>query len=176
MARRAKGVEPMPGLTRRAFLTVAVLIPAAGWAQAPAVAVPFSSVSVDVSHLRALGSGPFADIVQGAMTDELRRVFADRIGGRGPRLVVRVTGLYLTTLPDGGGHTFRSGGGGGGNVTDSMDGEALVVGARGEILARYPQHNNLHPQGAWYDPLNEQKRADAVARNYAQWLRRHTVP
>jgi hypothetical protein len=58
-----------------------------------------------------------------------------------------------------------------------VDGEALVVGPRGEILARYPQHNALVPHGsAWYDPLNEQKRADAVARNYAQWLRRHTVP
>jgi hypothetical protein len=144
-------------------------------AQAPASPLAFSSMSVDVSHLRAIGAGPFADIVQSAMTDELRRVFADRIGGRGPRLVVRVTGLYLTTLPEGGGRPFR-GDGGGGNVTDSIDGEALVVGTRGEVLAHYPQHNNLHPQGPWYDPLNEQRRADAVSRNYAQWLRRYTVP
>lgn len=162
----------MPVLSRRTLLAAAFLFPAAAVAQAP-VPLAFSSVGVDVSHLRAIGSGPFADIVQGAMTDELRRVFADRIGP-GPRLVVRVTGLFLTTLPEGGGGRFRHGGGS--SSTDSLDGEALVVGPRGEILARYPQHNNVIPQGAWYDPLNERKRADAVARNYAQWLRRYTLP
>jgi hypothetical protein len=145
-------------------------------AQAPGAPFSFSSVSVDVSHLRAIGVGPYADIVQAAMSDELRRAFADRLGGRGsPRLVVRVTGLFLTSLPESGGRPFS--GSGRGTSTDSVDGEALVVGPRGEILARYPQHNALVPHGsAWYDPLNEQKRADAVARNYAQWLRRHTVP
>jgi hypothetical protein len=166
----------MDRLSRRAVLIAAALLPSAALAQAQPP-LTFSSVSVDVSHLRAIGAGPFADIVQGAMTDELRRVFADRIARGGPRLVVRATGLFLTTLPEGGGGgRFRDSGGGGSSSTDSMDGEALVVGPRGEILARYPQHNNLIPRGAWYDPLNEQKRADAVARNYAQWLRSYTVP
>ena len=162
----------MSSLSRRVFLTAA-LLPLAAHAQGPAP-LAFSSVAVDVSHLREIGSGPFADIVQGAMTDELRGVFADRIARGGPRLVVRVTGLYLTTLPEGGGGRFPHEGGSA--ATDAIDGEALIVGPRGEILARYPQHNNLIPRGAWYDPLNEQKRADAVARNYAQWLRRYTVP
>jgi len=150
-----------------------ILSPTAALAQVQAP-VAFSSLAVDVSHLREIGSGPFADIVQGAMTDELRRVFADRLGRGGPRLVVRVTGLYLTSLPEGGGGHF--GRDGTFMPTDAIDGEALVVGPRGEILARYPQHNNLIPHGPWYDPLSEQKRADAVARNYAQWLRSYTVP
>ena len=161
----------MRALSRRALLAAA-LIPTALRAQGSKDPLAFSAISVDVSHLRAIGSGPFADIVQAAMTDELRRSFADRMAARGPRLVVRVTGLFLVTLPQGGGRFFQGSGG----ATDSIDGEALVVGPRGEILARYPQHNNLHPQGPWYDPLNERKRADAVARNYAQWLRRYTVP
>jgi hypothetical protein len=100
------------------------------------------------------------------MADELRRVFADRIGGRGPRLVVRVTVLFLTMLPERGGPQ-----GGRGTATDSIEGEALIVGPRGEVLARYPQNAALVPTAAWYDPLNEQKRTVAVARFYAQWLR-----
>jgi hypothetical protein len=164
----------MPQLSRRFFLSGAAAAAALSgpavaqtpYAQVPFPQVAFSSVSVDVSHLRAIGVGPFADVVEVAMTDELRRVFADRIvrRGRGPRLVVRVTGLFLVSLPAGQG--FR------GSSTDGMDGEALVVGARGEILARYPQHAALVPRGAWYDPLNEPRRAEDMARTYAQWLRR----
>jgi hypothetical protein len=126
----------------------------------------FSTVTVDVDHLRRIGAGPFADIVQAAMTDELRRVFADRIGGRGPRLIVRVTTLFLVMLPESGGRWHDRG-----TSTDSIDGEALIVGRRGEVLARYPQYAALVPTATWYDPLNEQKRAVAVARFYAQWLR-----
>jgi hypothetical protein len=151
-------------ISRRSFLSAAAAA-AASWpvlarAQAP---LSVSSIYVDSSHLRSLGVTVFADIVDAAMTEELRRVFADRLGP-GPGMVVRVTGLFLTSLP--GGQGFR------GSSTDSIDGEALLVGPRGAILARYPQHAVLVPAGAWYDPLNEQKRAAAVARVYARWLRR----
>src|SRR3954453_6324752 len=106
----------MSSLSRRVFLTAALLpVATIAHAQAP---LAFSSIAVDVSHLREIGSGPFADIAQGAMTDELRHAFADRIGGRGPRLVVRVTGLFLTSLPEGGGRFHH--GGGGSTSTDSM--------------------------------------------------------
>jgi hypothetical protein len=161
-------------ITRRTWLAagsaimLACLIPATPTAQALTPA--FSSIVVDVSHMRAIGSGPYADIVQAAMTDELNRVFADRIGGRGnPRLVVRVRSLFLTASGPSGSSRGHS------HSTDSIEGEALIIGARGEVLAGYPQTNNLAPVGSWYAPLNERVRADAVARNYAQWLRRYTL-
>jgi hypothetical protein len=131
----------------------------------PALAQPkaaFSSVSVDVSHLRAIGVGPLADLVRDAMTDELGQVFADRIGGSGPRLVVRLTTLHLTA--------FAGGGGRHGGASDSIEGEVLLVGAGGAVLARYPQIASEVAQGAWYDPDAERRRAERVARTYAQWL------
>lgn len=153
----------MSALSRRTLLAA---MAALGSSAAPAFAqaTAFSSITVDVSHLRAIGVGPAANLVEAAMTDELRRVFADRIGGRGPRLVVRVTGLFITAFP--GGRPESNG------ATDSIDGEALVVGPRGEILAAYPQFAALAASGSTLDVENERRRVVAVSRYYAQWLRR----
>jgi hypothetical protein len=152
----------MPPMTRRTLLAGLAAL------ASPALAQPvpaFSSVSVDVGHLKAIGVGPMADLVRDAMTDELRRVFADRIGGRGPRLVVRLTTLHLTAFANAG-RGLR------GSASDSIEGEALVVGARGEVLARYPQIASQVAYGAWYDPDAEWRRAERVARTYARWLPR----
>ena len=135
----------------------------------PAFAQAFtalSSVHVDVGYLRARGLGPVAEVVGAAMADELRRVFADRIVGRGPRLVVRVTEVHITAFLRSG--TSRD------VSSDSIDGEALIVGPRGEILARYPQISatDAASGGAWYDPQSEQRRALYLAHHYASWLRR----
>jgi hypothetical protein len=167
----------MSPLSRRSFLTGlacaglagAGLLPPAP-AQAQAFPQAFSSFAVDVSALRAKGLGPFADLVASAALDQLRRSFADRVDPRGPRLVVRLTGFFLTAFPDGDGGDdwFR---GGGGSSTDSLDGEALAVGPRGEILARFPQFAAKDVHTSTLTP-NEQGRAVAVAQFYVQWLRR----
>jgi len=130
----------------------------------------FSTVAVDVSQLRQKGFGPGADLVQGAMLSALRNGFAPRIGGRGPRLVVVVTSVALNAFA--GESNFRSFGSFSSN--DYMEGEALVVGPRGEILARYPQLLALpaNSGGAWYRPDNEQRRLVALAQTYAAWLQR----
>ena len=140
-------------------------------AQYAPAAVPqrFSSVAVDVDRLHALGLGPYAEFVRSALLAETRRAFADRIGRGGPRLVVRITGVHLSSFAGGGGDRH-----GGGIHSDSLDGEALVVGPRGEILARYPQLSAT-PAGsasAWYDPQSEKKRTLYLAQHYASWLRR----
>jgi hypothetical protein len=150
----------MATLSRRTLLAgLAALATSPGRAQVaafPQVAT-FSSVAVDASVLRTTGQGPAADLVEAVMTDELRRVFAGRIGGRGPRLVVQVTQLYLTGFP-------RS-------ASDSMDGAALIVGPRGEVQAAYPLFTTLIAAGSSRDaPENEPRRVAAIARNYAQWL------
>ncbi|AWM86313.1 hypothetical protein [Microvirga sp. 17 mud 1-3] len=134
----------------------------------------FSSFAVDVSVLRAKQLGPFADLIAAAALDQLRISFADRIDPRGPRLVVRLTGLFLTPSPGGGGEHWRNGGGGGGGGTDSLDGEALALGPKGEILARHPQLAVLQVNRSIVDP-DEPGRAIEIARNYVLWLRRQLI-
>jgi hypothetical protein len=128
----------------------------------------FSGFSVDVSPLKAKGLGGFADLVGAAALDELQRSFADRVDPRGPRLVLRVTSVTLTAFPDGG-IGYRGRGGGSGH--DAVEGEALAVGRRGEVLAAHPM---LAVRDVNTSPLtpNEQGRAVAVAQHYVRWLRR----
>ncbi|HZH51261.1 MAG TPA: twin-arginine translocation signal domain-containing protein [Microvirga sp.] len=167
----------MSPLSRRTFLTGLAWAGLAGAGIAPAWAQAFpqafSSFAVDVSVLRAKGLGPFADWIAAATLDELRRSFADRVDPRGPRLVVRLTGIFLTPNPDGGGggHWRRGGGGGG---SDTLEGEALAVGPRGEILARHPQLAVLDVRRSILDP-DEPGRAAAVAQHYVRWLRRQLI-
>jgi hypothetical protein len=103
----------------------------------------------------------------------LRTAFADRLAPGAPALVVRLTGISLDMYAgsEGGRHGL-----GGGNAmnTDYLDGEALVVGRDGAILARRPQlaTQNANAGGAWYDPASEGRRATILANTYAQWLRR----
>ena len=167
----------MSSLSRRSFLLGSAATAAAtmgfagpGLAQV-APGQRFSSIAVDVNALHAVGLGPYAEFVRAAVLAETRRAFADRLGG-GPRLVVRITGIHLSSFSGGG--SSRFGGGGGPHNTDSLEGEALIVGPRGEILARYPQLSatSAASSGPWYDPLSEQKRTAYLAQHYAGWLRR----
>lgn len=129
-----------------------------------------SGVAVDVGRLRAAGLGPFADHLARALLVETRAAFADRIGRSGPRLVVRIDKLQLAS------YVGESSGGlfSGGTPNDYLEGEALLVGPRGEILAAYPQLLALpaNSGGAWYVPGGEQRRAEVLAKYYALWLRR----
>jgi hypothetical protein len=159
-------------LNRRHILTalaIGATTPAFGqFGASPPFPQAFSSFAVDVSVLKAKGLGPFADLVAQATLDELRRSFADRVDPRGPRLVVRLTGIFLTTSLGGDGGRWWGGGGGG---SDSLEGEALAVGRRGEILARHPQLAVLDVRRSSVDP-DEPGRAVAVAQHYVRWLRR----
>jgi hypothetical protein len=137
-------------------------------AQAQGFPAGFSSFSVDVNTLKAKGLGPYADLVAQAALDELHRSFADRIDPRGPRFVLVITGIFLTPFTDGGVGWHREGGGSG---SDGMDGEALAVGRRGEILARHPQHAVLDVNKSPLDP-DEPGRTVALAQHYVLWLRR----
>ncbi len=168
--------QTMHPLSRRSFLTGLAGASAAGAgllapvsAHAQAFPAGFSSFSVDVRPLKAKGLGPFADLVGQAALDQLHRSFADRVDPRGPRFVLVITGIFLTAFPDNGTGWRRHGGGGGGS--DGMDGEALAIGPRGEILARHPQHAARDPDTSSLNP-NEQGRAVAMAQHYVWWLRR----
>lgn len=169
--------QTMSPLSRRSFLMrlacaglagAGFLAPVA--AQAQSFPQAFSSFSVDVGPLKAKGLGPFADLVGQAALDELRRSFADRVDPRAPRFVLVITSVFLTPFP-GDGSGWRRHGGGGGGGSDGMDGEALAVGRRGEILARFPQHAVLEADRSILDP-DEPGRAAALAQHYVRWLRR----
>ena len=87
--------------------------------------------------------------------------------------MVRLTGIFLTPNPDGGGGgNWKRGGSGGGS--DTLEGEALAVGPRGEIFARHPQMAVLDVNTSILTP-NEPGRAVAVAQHYVRWLRRQLI-
>jgi len=131
----------------------------------------YSDIRVDVRPLLAQGYGGQAEALRADLTAALRRSFAGRVGGRGPALVVVVNALSLRSFA---GSQGSRGGFGGGGQNDYMDGEALLIGRGGAVLARHPQLTATPSSysGAWYDPASERRRVTAVADIYAEWLRR----
>jgi hypothetical protein len=130
-----------------------------------------AGVDVDVRPLLALGGGVPALALREDLLAALKAEFADRLGGRGPVLLVRIKGLSINPYAGGDGGRGRLGGG---TQSDYLDGEALLIGRRGKVLARHPQLSAVPSSsgGAWYDPASERRRVTAIAQHYAGWLRR----
>ena len=126
-----------------------------------------ATVRVDTSRLAAQGWGIGARDVASRLGDAVRSSFSDRIDGRnGATLVVRVIGINMPTYVGGSGMFGHP-------ASDSVESEAVLVGPRGDELARYPMLSALPATsgGAWYDPANEVRRLDAALEHHAQWLR-----
>ncbi|WP_375461923.1 hypothetical protein [uncultured Enterovirga sp.] len=151
---------------------VGVAVAPMGERAALAQAAPstYGSISVDVAPLRASGLGGYADQVRAALEAELRQAFADRLARGGARLVVRVDAISLRAYAGSGSSRF----GGSGMQSDYLEGEALVLGRRGEVLLRHPQLSAVPSSsgGAWYLPDSEGRRLVALAGHFAGWLRR----
>ncbi len=132
----------------------------------------FSSISIDVSILRQKGVGPWADIIAAAAQRETANTFAGRRSPRGPKLVIRFTGLQMSSYTGGGG--MNALGESDDQYNDYIEGEAVIIGSRGEILRTLPQLHALPSSaaGAWYDPDNERLRVAGLARNFVQWIGR----
>ncbi|WP_348273087.1 hypothetical protein [Methylobacterium sp. 174MFSha1.1] len=171
---RSGAVETTPMLRWSQSLIAAALLAVALPASAQDATLPpgtrFSAIRVDVGPLLARGLGPYAENVRGELQAALAKTFADRVGGPGPTLVVRVTGVSFN--PYAGSETRF----GGGNATNSdyLEGEALVVDRAGTVLLRHPQLSatNASAGGAWYDPASENRRVTYIAGHYAAWLKR----
>jgi hypothetical protein len=155
--------------SRRALLLGALSALAASPALAQAQG--FGGVEVDVRPLQARGAGAAAGLLREVIAAEARTVFADRIVRGGPRLVVVLNTLQMSAYAGDGENNFRGGGGG---SNDYLDGEALVLGPRGEVLRRVPQLfvQPANAGGAWFDPESERRRVIQLGRNYTAWLRR----
>jgi len=130
----------------------------------------FSDIRVDVRPLLEKGAGVQADALAADLIEALRKSFAGRIGGRGPRLVVVVSSLSLRPFAGSGARP----GYGGNFQTDYLEGEALLVGPKGQVLGRHAQMTATPSSygGAWYDPDFDGRRLAAIADIYAQWLAR----
>ena len=138
-------------------------------ARLPPQAAP--SLVVDVSRLRALGLGQQADIVRTVIA---RTLAEDTPQVRG-RLVVRITGLSLSSFGGTNSGAGAVGTGAGGAVNnDYLEGEALIVGPGGQIVDRVPQLMALPSTsgGAYYLPGQEFRRVEELSRDFALWLKR----
>lgn len=177
----------MTDLSRRSFVLGIALgslalgaTPSLAQFAEPVAPSRFSGVAVDVGPLLAKGLGRYAEFIRTALLSETRQAFSDLLGGPGPRLVVRITGVYLSGYVGGSDSSGRGsgGGGGGGSNNDYLEGEALIVGPRGEVLSRHPQLSAVPASsgGAWYTPGFEERRTAELARHYALWLRRDLGP
>jgi hypothetical protein len=155
------------------FAAAAALATSLGPADArPRRAPPQPAVVVDVSALRARGLAVEADIVQQTIAREIARG-----GPRTGRVYVRITGLSLSAFVGGAGTGagHRGSGGSGGVSSDYLEGDFQVLGPNGEVLAGRPMVVNAPASsgGAWYLPGSEPRRIEAIARNFAGWVRQY---
>ena len=147
-------------ISKRVFLAgAAALATGPAWAAKRA-----SGVVVDVSPLRANGSGPMADWIAQWLPDLLARSFAGRLGGN----VVHAR-IKTVTIDPGSPHsqfpfTFNMG------ATDDIDGEVWLTDARGRQIA----HSDLlaianAPADGFGDLALTQQRVHALCENFAYW-------
>lgn len=163
---------------------IAALVALGGLAPLPSVARPArrapvvqaAGLVVDVTHLRAVGLGQTADLIQQATYREF-----GAIGVPANRLVVRFEALSLNAYAgseggDGGGGGSGGGSGGSGNGTnnDYLEGDATVIGPGGQPLKTIHHVIALpaNAAGAYYLPGAEQRRVVGLARTFAQWIKR----
>lgn len=170
----------MQFISRRTVLRALAALPAAalaGCVSTQAQTTVYSRLVVDVSPMRALGAGPWADLFQTALTQAMAREFAGRIvpGERSaPILMARINSVSLNSFAGGGGGDLRFGGGEASN--DYVDGEVMVVAASGrEVLERHPILSAIPSgtAGAWYLPDIDQRRYIALANQFAGWAKRY---
>jgi hypothetical protein len=150
-------------LTRRTLLAALAAASLAGCQTTAETAapVPIGAVRVDTGPLAAKGQAATAALIKPMLEQELASL---RIT-RGATLQVTVTGLYLTSYAGGQAVTLGN---------DTLESEAVLIGADGREIARYPILAIMSPSygGAWYRPDVDQRRVEALVGSNAQWIRR----
>jgi hypothetical protein len=145
-----------------AAMVLTLTTASAALAQAPA-ATQFRAVAVDTRPLAHRVGPHFAQRIEAIAVPVANKVFADRITGKGPLLVLRYESVKLTGEPQGDA----------GGVTDHVRGEALVV-ERNRVIARHELRAapSASP-GFWpnVDIAEQQRYTDAVE-FFTRWMRR----
>lgn len=166
--------------TVAAGLATSIALALAGCVSSSNVSLPasvasglqYSAITVDVSPLRAKGLTDWATIIQQATAAKLASEFADRrtTARNGATLQVVISGVTLTSFVGGEGGNLPFDGGGN---NDYLEGDAYVLSANGEILAK--QHILLAlpaaTSGAWYLPDIDQLRLVTLSQNFARWVK-----
>lgn len=152
--------------TRRIVLAGLAATSLAGCQTAAQTASPaaIGAIRVDTSPLAAKGQAATAAMIKPMLERELAGLRgAGR--GRGATLAVTVTGLHLTSYAGGQAVTLGN---------DTLESEAVLTGADGSEIARYPILAIMAPSygGAWYRPDVDQRRIEALVASNAQWIRR----
>jgi hypothetical protein len=159
-------------LTRRAVLstlTALAAVPAIAAAAAPLAGTRFRDIRVDVAPLRASGNDIFADWIAAVLPGLLRQHFAAYLapGDRGaPTLVARIDDVIL-------GEQDSNVGTAGMDAIDGIQGEGIVLDARGGELASYPLYCAIGAQTLNNLPQQTdimRYRVEALASGFAQWL------
>lgn len=163
--------------SRRAVLGTALALPLAaapsllraqglGESAAPAGAVRFRSVAVDLGPVLARGGGNPARELGQFLLGEMRAAFADRLGRGGPLLTARVSSMSFT-IYSGRDTDFAFGG------NDSIEGDGIVS-SGGRVLSSTHVLTELPPSysGAYYTEDIDRIRVRSIAHQFAYWLRR----
>jgi hypothetical protein len=150
--------------TRRIVLTGLAAAALAGCQSTAQTASPVAigAIRVDTGPLAAKGQAATAAVIGPMLERELAGL---RTAGHGATLAVTVTGLHLTSYAGGQAVTLGN---------DTLESEAVLIGADGRVLARHPILAVMAPSygGAWYRPDVNQRRIAALVASNAQWIRR----
>lgn len=130
-------------------------------AATPAFAAPLTRVEARVD---VPGGGVMAAHLRRAIPRHLaQELAANPIDvPAGARLVVRVTEIFLSS-------DMGAGADDGGMMMDALDGEALLLDARGAVLARKSVTGRMPPTFGPMGLPNEPRRIEALAESIAYW-------
>jgi hypothetical protein len=152
------------GLVTAASLVIAASLGMAGPLSAAQTAsgARFGSVRVDASGFAAKGMRNFANRIEQTLAPQLRRVFADRMGG-GATLSVAINSVEMANYA---GYEFPP------DNFDWMGGVGRVI-AGGKVVAEYPLTVNISAgaSGPYNLPNIDSLRVNALCNQFAIMLR-----
>lgn len=154
-----------------ARLFAVLLLGLAVMAMPHAEAAPLRRVGV---QMELQGVGAIAGHIRRSLPRHLASELAQNpVDGYPPgsRLVVRVTEIFLANEPGMRGGRF----GGGMAMPDAIEGEAVILDARGIVIARKRVSGRSAPSsgGLAPSPYNEPRRIEALVQNFAYWIVRN---
>jgi hypothetical protein len=158
-------------LTRRAALAALGFAVAATAAKAQSTGFRFREIRVDVSPLHAMNQDDQAAWVAAVLPGYLRQTFAKYLAPGDRSAGVLVARIDDVSLGEGGenGSPFSMGS----DTRDEIEGVGLVLDAHGRQVQSYPLLASIWAKSGEMSPYRadiDRRRAEMLARGFAQWL------